>query len=208
MAYAVFSLIMIIFSSNKVAAARTIGNYTIGIVIGLVLLRLFFSRFAFGRAVRDQVVLLVPLLRSVAVKLCMARFTRTLAMQIESAVPITEAIERSAAVAGNSAIERSLRRIAEPIRKGSSLAEAVKKSRLVPPMVREVLAIGEETGSFVESLERVANLYEEESLVVLESIPKFIGPIVAVIVGFVVVYLYYTVYYVHYLKPALEVIGR
>ncbi|UCD56489.1 MAG: type II secretion system F family protein [Candidatus Hydrogenedentota bacterium] len=207
MAYAVVCLIAILFSSNKAATGQTIVYYTIVALISLVVTYFFFSRTSIGRAIWDRFLLSVPLLRSVPIKLCMARFTRTLAMQLESAIPMTEAIERSALVTGNGAVAKSLGRMAEPIRHGASLAEAVGRSRFLTPMIREVLAVGEETGNFTESLERIANIYEEESMVVLESIPKLIGPVVAVIVGIVVVYLFYTVYVVHYLKPLLEQVG-
>jgi type II secretory pathway component PulF len=134
----------------------------------------------------------------------MARFSRSLAMQLESAIPMTEALERAARVTGNGAVAKSLSKIAGPVRQGTSLVEAIRASRLITPMVREVLAVGEETGAFVESLERMADIYEEEALVVLEAFPKFIAPVVTIIVGIIVVYLFYTVYIVHYLKPLLD----
>ena len=206
-AAAVFSLILIVFSSDKNATAVTIAGYAILALALVVATVLFFSRTAVGRTIRDHAVLMTPVVRSVAIKLCMARFTRTLAMQLESAVPVAEAIERSAMVAGNGAVTSNLMRVAEPVRRGASLSEAVRSSSMVTPMVREVLAVGEETGNFPESLERVANIYEEESLLVLESLPKFIGPVVVLLVGLVVIYLFYTVYFVHYLKPLLDIVG-
>ncbi|RJP23508.1 MAG: type II secretion system F family protein [Candidatus Abyssobacteria bacterium SURF_5] len=207
MAYAVLCLILILFSSSRWATAMTIATYTVASAVCLGAAYYFFARTRLGRAVWDRVLLSLPLLRSITLKLCMARFSRSLAMQIESAIPMTEAIERAALVTGNGAVAASLSRISLPVRQGASLAEAIQSSRLVTPMVREVLTIGEETGSFTESLERVAGIYEEDSMVFLESIPKFIAPIVAIIVGIVVVYLYYQVYFVHYLKPLLESVG-
>ena len=185
-AAAVFSLILIVFSSDKNATVVTIATYAILALALVVATVLFFSRTAVGRTIRDHAVLMTPFVRSVAIKLCMARFTRTLAMQLESAVPVAEAIERSAMVAGNGAVTSNLMRVAEPVRRGASLSEAVRSSSMVTPMIREVLAVGEETGNFSESLERVANIYEEESLLVLESLPKFIGPVVVLLVGLVV----------------------
>ncbi len=207
MAFAVFSLIFVLFSSDKWATAMELGNLTIIGVVCLGATYYFFSRMALGRAIWDRVLISLPLLRSVTLKLCMARFSRSLSMQLDSAIPMTEAIERASMVTGNGAVGRNLSRIAEPVRRGTSLTEAIKKSRLVTPMVREVLTIGEETGSFIESLDRVADIYEDEALVVLESLPKLIAPVVAIIVGIIVVYLFYTVYYVHYLKPMLEQVG-
>ena len=206
-ALAVFTLIMTIFSSNKFATFSTIAFSTAAIVVAIVAASFFFSRTALGRGIWDRAVLMMPIFRSIVIKLCMARFTRTLAMQLESAIPMTEAIERAALVTGNGAMANSLRRVADPIRGGSNLAEAVRSSAYVTPMIREVLAVGEETGDFTDSLNRVANIYEEESLVVLEALPKFIGPAVVVIVGLVVIYLFITVYFDNYLKPLLEIVG-
>jgi type IV pilus assembly protein PilC len=207
MAYAVFCLIAILFSSNKMAMAETLALYTIGVFAALVVSFWFFGRTMIGRAIRDRLLISLPLFRYVTIKLCMARFTRTLAMQLDSGISITDAIERAALVTGNGAIARNLASIADPIRGGATLAEAVKKSRLLTPMIKEVLSVGEETGDFGEALNRIASIYEDESLTVLESIPKLIGPVVAILVGVVVIYLFYTVYFVHYLKPLLEMVG-
>lgn len=207
MAYGVFSLIMILFSADKMATAVNLGYYTGAFAFCVFALHYLFARNRIGRAVWDRLLLSIPLLRGLTLKLCMARFSRSLAMQVESAIPMPEAIGRAALVTGNGAVAKSLRKIAEPVRRGMSLTEAIRSSHLITPMVREVLSIGEETGNFTESLERVADIYEEESMVVLESLPKFIAPAVAIIVGIVVVYLYYTVYYVHYLKPLLDSVG-
>jgi len=172
----------------------------VGAVVGSVAAFVFFSRTGVGRSIWDRVVLGLPVFRSLVIKLCMVRFTRTLAMQLESAIPVVEAVERSALVAGNSAIVKSLKSMAEPIRRGSSLAEALTNSRYVTPMTREVVAVSEETGSFDESLNRIANIYEEEAMTVLETLPKFIALPVLIIVGLIVIYLFYTVYIGNYLN--------
>jgi type II secretory pathway component PulF len=67
-------------------------------------------------------------------------------------------------------------------------------------MVREVITVSEETGSFEESLHRIANIYEEEAMLVLETVPKFIALPVLIIVGLIVIYLFYTVYISNYLE--------
>lgn len=205
--YGVVCLLLIVFSSDKRVMAITLASYTIIAVVVLMTAFSFFSRTVAGRAIRDRVALAMPLARSLTIKLCMARFIRTLAMQMESAIPVAEAIERSALVTGNGAVANSLKRIADPVERGESLVSAIKKSRFVTPMIREVLTVAEETGNFGEALERVADLYEEESLSVLESLPKFIGPTVVILVGLAVLYLIYTVYILRYLKPLLEGAG-
>ncbi len=203
----VVSLLAIVWSSDKVEMATSIVSYLTGAVVAFGAVYLFFSKTSAGRNFWYRMVLWLPIFRSLTIKLNMARFTRTLAMQLESAIPMTEAIERSAMVAGNGVVADSLSRIADPIRHGSTLNEAVQKSKFMSPMIREVLAVGEETGNFGESLNRVADIYEEESLAVLESLPKFIGPIVVILVGVAVGYLIIRVYYGEYIKPLLDMVG-
>jgi type II secretory pathway component PulF len=172
----------------------------VGTIIGGLVAFVFFSRTNIGRIIWDHIVLGLPVFRSLTIKLNMVRFTRTLAMQLESAIPVTEAVERSALVAGNRVVARSLKAMAEPVRRGSSLAEAVSTSRYLTPMVREVITVSEETGSFEDSLHRIANIYEEEAMLVLETVPKLIGLPILIIVGLIVIYLFYTVYIGNYLK--------
>jgi type IV pilus assembly protein PilC len=203
----VVCLFLMLYSSDRRAMAITIVTVSITVIAAMFAVFFFFSRTGIGRAIKDRVALVIPIIRSLTIKLAMGRFVRTLAMQIESGVPIGESIESSAQVAGNGAITRSLRRIVDPIEKGESLVESIRHSSYLTPMIREVLAVGEETGNFGESLERVADIYEDESLAVLESLPKFIGPIVVLIVGLCVLYLFYTVYIVRILKPMLEGAG-
>lgn len=207
MAYAVLCLILILFTPDKMAMAQTIALYSVAVIVALIFVSLFLSRTAIGRAIWDRVLLAIPFIRSATIKICMARFTRAFAMQMESAIPVPEAIEKSASVAGNGVLAKSLGRMAEPVRQGDTLTEAVTRSRMMTPLVREVIAVAEETGNFSEALERVADIYEEESMLVLESLPKFIGPVVMIVVGILVVYLFYTVWVVHWIKPALDAAG-
>jgi type II secretory pathway component PulF len=199
-AYSVGCLVLMILSSDRARTGSLIASFTISTMITIVAAYVFFARTSVGRSVWDRIVLALPVFRSLTIKLSMARFTRTLAMQLEGAIPVVEAVDSSASVAGNTVVVKSLKKIAPPIRQGTSLAEAVMSSRYVTPLIREVLEVGEETGNFGESLNRIAHIYEEEAVMVLESLPKFIGPAVAVIVGIVVIYLFYTVYIVNYIN--------
>lgn len=204
-AFAVLSLFLIISATTSLSIGSSSTQMAIvvamvGAVVAGFVAFIFFSRTRAGRGIWDRAVLGLPIFRSLTIKLCMVRFTRTLAMQLESAIPVAEAVERSALVAGNGAIAKSLAAIAEPIRRGTNLAEAVRDSRYVTPMIREVLTVGEETGNFGESLNRIANIYEEEAMLVLETLPKFIGLPILLIVGLIVIYLFYTIYVGNYLK--------
>ena len=204
-AFGVICLFLVISATTNLSIGSSstqmlIAFGLVGAVVGSLAAFVFFSRTGVGRSIWDRVVLGLPVFRSLVIKLCMVRFTRTLAMQLESAIPVVEAVERSALVAGNSAIVKSLKSMAEPIRRGSSLAEALTNSRYVTPMIREVVAVSEETGSFDESLNRIANIYEEEAMTVLETLPKFIALPVLIIVGLIVIYLFYTVYIGNYIN--------
>jgi type IV pilus assembly protein PilC len=203
-AFGVLSLFLILSATTELSIGSSSGQALIitGMlvtVIGFLAVFIFFSRTSVGRNIWDRMVLWIPVLRSLVIKLSMVRFTRTLAMQLESAIPVVEAVERSASVAGNSVIVRSLKAMAGEIKRGSSLAEAVDSSRYITPMMREVIAVSEETGSFEDSLNRIANIYEDEAMIVLETLPKFLGLPVLLFVGLIVIYLFYTVYIGGYL---------
>jgi type II secretory pathway component PulF len=196
-------LILAKTTNLKIGSASMQARITIalvGTIVGGVVAFVFFSQTNVGRKLWDRIVLALPVFRSLTIKLCMVRFTRTLAMQLESAIPVTEAVERSALVAGNTVVAKSLKAMAEPIRLGSSLAEAVAKSRYMTPMIREVVAVSEETGSFEDSLNRIADIYEDEAMLVLETVPRFIGLPVLIVVGLIVIYLFYTVYIGNYVE--------
>ena len=204
-ALAILSLFLILAATTNLtigspSTQAKITSALVGTIVGSLVAFVFFSRTNVGRNLWDRIVLGLPVFRSLTIKLCMVRFTRTLAMQLESAIPVTEAVERSALVVGNTVVAKSLKAMAEPIRQGSNLAEAVRESRYVTPMIREVLAVSEEAGSFEESLNRIADIYEEEAMLVLETVPKFIGLPVLIVVGLIVIYLFYTVYIGNYLK--------
>ncbi len=204
-AFAVICLFLVISATTSLSIGSSssqalIASGLVGLVVGSLAAFVFFAWTDVGRKIWDRLVLWTPVFRSLVIKLCMVRFTRTLAMQLESAIPVAEAVERSASVAGNSVIVKSLKAMGEPIRRGSSLAEAITNSRYVTPMIREVITVSEETGSFGESLNRIANIYEEEAMLVLETLPKFIALPVLLLVGLIVVYLFYTVYIANYLS--------
>jgi type IV pilus assembly protein PilC len=203
MLFAVFSLIMIVSSSDKAATAQMVALYTAEALAAFAVVYWFFWRTRPGHAIRDNVALGLPLFRSITMKLCMARFTRSLAMQIEAGMPVVEAIESSARSVGNSVVTRSMMKMAGPVSQGESLAEAIKNSRYATPIVREMLAIAEETGEFGDPLNRVAAIYEEEAFMVLEALPKFIGPAIMVFVGICVLLLFLKVY----IRPLLEAGG-
>jgi type II secretory pathway component PulF len=204
-AFGVICLFLVISATTSLSIGSSssqalIVSGMVGMVVGSLATVVFFSWTAVGRSIWDRVVLMLPVFRSLTIKLCMVRFTRTLAMQLESAIPVAEAVERSASVAGNSVIVKSLKAMGEHIRQGSSLAEAITNSRFVTPMIREVIAVSEETGSFGESLNRIADIYEDEATLVLETVPKFIGLPVLILVGLIVIYLFYTIYIGNYIN--------
>ena len=193
-AYAVFCLIVILFSHDRQAMTGIIALATIGSAAVLGFGYLFFLRTSTGRSIWDRLILIIPVVRSVTIKMCMARFTRTLSLQLESAVPIAEAVERASLASGNMAVAANFRQMAKSIRNGASLAEVAEELSFVTPLIREALVLGEEMGDFGDALERAADTYEDEAMLVMESVPQVIGPIVVVFVGFVVLFLFLTLF--------------
>ncbi|HMX42695.1 MAG TPA: type II secretion system F family protein, partial [Elusimicrobiota bacterium] len=123
-----------------------------------------------------------PMLRKVAV----AKFTRTLGTLVKSGVPILQAMETVAQTAGNKVIEKAVMSARESIREGERIAEPLKKSGVFPPMVVQMIAVGEETGNMDIMLNKIADFYDQEVDVAVKGLTSMIEPIVIVFMGIVI----------------------
>lgn len=115
-----------------------------------------------GRLARDRLLLRVPLVRAVVAYACLARFSRTLGTLLGSGVPILEALAIAKDAAGNLEFTARLADTIAPMREGAALVQPLAKTRLFPPQVLEMVAVGQDTGTLVEVLERVGDRADEE----------------------------------------------
>jgi type IV pilus assembly protein PilC len=139
-----------------------------------------------GRRVIDAGLLRAPIIGDVLRKTAIARFTRTLGTMIASGVPILAGLEVTAKTAGNKLIEEAVMAARSGIREGETISAPLEKSAVFPPMVVQMIAVGEETGALDTMLERIANFYDEEVNSAVESLTSIIEPVMIVVMGVMV----------------------
>ena len=139
-----------------------------------------------GREFWDRLRIKMPIFGSIAHKLCLARFTRTLASLIRSGVPILEVLNIVANTAGNVVMEKAIRAAASDIERGEGISSALGKHPIFPTMVIRMMTAGEQTGKIDAMLERVADFLDEEIETTLSGLTSLIEPLLIVFLGVVV----------------------
>lgn len=129
------------------------------------------------------VLLRLPILKMIITKIAIARFSRTFASLMSSGVSVLDALEVTGAALGNKVIEAELKEAAKEVKNGKQLSEPLSKSKYFPPIVAQMLAIGEETGEIDTILVKVADFYEEEVDAVIDSLSSLIEPLMIIVLG-------------------------
>src|SRR3990167_743527 len=154
-----------------------------GAVVGVYLFRMFIKT-SFGKRRLDELILKMPVNKNLSKQLNSARFCRTLSTLVDSGVPIVKALEILAHTMTNTLFSDSLKNAAEEIQKGKTLFNAMEKySGLYPPLVTQMVAVGEETGSLTKVLIKLADFYEEEVNNITKNLSTIIEPVLMVIIG-------------------------
>ncbi|HKA87309.1 MAG TPA: type II secretion system F family protein [Haliangiales bacterium] len=154
----------------------------VAIIVGLVLT----YRSEKGRMFIDTVLLKIPLLGSVLRKVVVARFTRTMGTLLASGVPILDALEIVAKTAGNRVVQRGIMFARQKISEGKDLAGPLAETQVFPPMVVQMIGVGEQTGAMDAMLQKIADFYEEEVDVAVASLTSLLEPIMMVFLGVVI----------------------
>jgi type IV pilus assembly protein PilC len=139
-----------------------------------------------GRMVLDRLLLRIPVLGSVIRKSSVARFTRTLGTLISSGVPILDGLEITSRTAGNAVVEKAIANTRASISEGNTIAEPLRACEVFPPMVVQMIAVGEQTGALDEMLHKIADFYDDEVDAAVEALTAVIEPAMIVIMGVVV----------------------
>jgi type IV pilus assembly protein PilC len=139
-----------------------------------------------GSKIYDRNILIMPVIGLMMRKLAVARFTRTLGTMITSGVPILQALEVTASTAGNYVIKEAVDSTRNSIREGESIAEPLKSSGVFPPMVVQMIAVGEETGELDKMLMKIADFYEVEVDNAVKGLTSIIEPVVIVFMGLII----------------------
>ncbi len=139
-----------------------------------------------GAYIMDKIKLKIPVSGMIVEKSIVARTTRTLGTLISSGVPILEALAIVRETAMNMVFEEMFLRVYESIREGETIATPLRESRLVDDMVVNMVDVGEETGDLDTMLNKVADVYDEEVDVAVESLISLLEPIMVVVLGLIV----------------------
>jgi type IV pilus assembly protein PilC len=139
-----------------------------------------------GNYIMDRLYLWIPIVGTVIEKSTIARTMRTLGTLVSSGVPILEALSIVRETTNNAVYERMYLRVYESIREGETIAQPLKESRLVDDMVVNMIDVGEETGELDTMLNKIADVYDEEVNVLVESLISLLEPIMIVVLGGIV----------------------
>jgi type IV pilus assembly protein PilC len=157
----------------------------VGLGLSVYLLRQWKATESGGVAF-DRLLLSVPVIGNVVRKSSIARFARTLGTLIASGVPILEGLEITAKTSGNKIVENAILRSRVSIAGGDTISEPLRKSEVFPPMVVQMINVGEQTGGLDEMLNKVAEFYDSEVDSAVDAMTSILEPIMIVFLGLVV----------------------
>lgn len=151
----------------------------VGVIIGIMR----YIKTPRGKRQFHVIVLKIPAVSTVVRKVAVARFARTFSALMGAGVAVLEALDVTAHAIGNTVYEQSLLEAAERVKNGSTLSSVIEKQGMFPPIVSQMLSVGEETGQTDVVLVKIADFYEEEVDVAIDSLSAIIEPFMIVFMG-------------------------
>jgi type IV pilus assembly protein PilC len=119
-------------------------------------------------------------------KATIARFSRTFATLISGGIPVMQALDASGSTSGSIKVQEAIKVVSEKIHDGKNISIPLRESEIFPPMVVQMVAIGEETGALPSLLNKIAEFYEDEVATITKGLSALLEPILLVVVGVVV----------------------
>ncbi|MBW2612792.1 MAG: type II secretion system F family protein [Deltaproteobacteria bacterium] len=172
-----------------VAMSEFVKSKILYIIIGLVLFIFAFRRYYQtnkGRISVDALILKMPVIGMLLRKVAVAKFTRTMGTMLSSGVAILEALDIVAKTAGNKTIERAIYNVRSAIAEGQTMADPLAASGVFPPMVCQMIAVGEATGALDNMLGKIADFYDDEVDQAVDNLTSMIEPFMMVFLGTVI----------------------
>ena len=142
-----------------------------------------------GRQLYNRMILKIPITGKLLRIIATTRFARTLAILLNSGIPLLQSMDIARAVVNNAVISDAIESANEGIREGESIAEPLRRSKVFPPMVTHMIAVGEKTGELEQMLFKVSEAYENEIETTISRITSLLGPIVIVLLGGIVLFI-------------------
>jgi type IV pilus assembly protein PilC len=157
--------------------------YIVAIFIAIVVALRQIYNTEQGRLRMDQMILQIPLFGELIRKSSIARFSRTLSTLMSSGVPILDALLITAKTSGNKIVERAILATRASISEGNSISDPLAQSKVFPPMVCQMIAVGEETGALDAMLGKIAEFYEDEVDNMVDNLTTLMEPMVILFLG-------------------------
>jgi type IV pilus assembly protein PilC len=158
---------------------------TIAVIIFIVLFRMF-VKTKFGKRLFDRFKLNVPVFGKLFTKIAISRFSRNLGTLLSVGVPVMQALDVVGGTTGNAVITEAMRDVAGSVRDGQPMSAPLARHPVFPPMVVQMMEVGEETGQISAMLDKVADFYDHEVETATESLTAAIEPVMVVVMGGIV----------------------
>ncbi len=176
-------------------------NHWWKMILALVVFIFVFKRFyqtEKGMLMVDTYALKAPVFGPLIRKVAVAKFTRTFGTLTSSGVPIIQALDIVARTAGQKVVENAILGTIDSIKEGQTLAAPLSRSKVFPPMVVQMIDVGEETGALDTMLEKIANFYDDEVDAAVEALTALLEPMLmvflGVVIGFIVIAMYLPIF--------------
>jgi type IV pilus assembly protein PilC len=187
---------IVINLSNFIAGIG--GLLVAGAIVAIVVFIVQFRRTEKGQHITDKILLRLPIFGMLINKVSVAKFTRTLGTLVSSGVPILDGLEITAKTSGNKVIEYAIMEVRKGVMGGKTLAEPITKSKVFPPMVTHMIAVGESTGALDAMLGKIADFYDDEVDASVSNLTAMMEPMLMVFlgtsVGFIVISMYLPIF--------------
>ncbi|MFH1374679.1 MAG: type II secretion system F family protein [bacterium] len=171
--------------------------------LGLTGAFLWWKKTPTGALMTDRTLLVMPVLGNLVRKSSVARFTRTLGTLLSSGVSILDALDITAKTAGNLVIANAINKSVLAIAEGDTITGPLRDSGVFPPMVTQMIAVGEKTGGLDEMLSKIADFYDEEVDDAVSALTSVIEPIIIVFMGVIIGGILVAMY-----LPMFDIIGK
>lgn len=158
----------------------------LGTLVGAVFGVRFYYRTEKGKKVIDSLLLRLPVIGQLIRKVSVSKFTRTLGTLLSSGVPILDGLNITARIAGNKVVEEAILKTRSSIAEGKTIADPLGASGIFPPMVVQMISVGEQTGALDSMLAKIADFYDAEVDQAVSNLTTLLEPILIVFLGVVV----------------------
>lgn len=158
-------------------------------IVGAIIFGVSFSRFIgtpTGKNLLDRFILKFPVFGPLIRKIAISRFARTLSTLLSSGVPVLQALDVVARAAGNNVVAEAILKARASIREGESIASPLSETEIFPPMVTQMISVGEETGNLDTMLGKIADFYDLEIETTVGALTSLLEPLLMVAMGFIV----------------------